>query len=350
MNKKLILYFLLSASMSKIYSKHHDNTATDPNYTYKLHFVTKFLKPCSDLNFATEAYPLPPLSPKWKTFSLNPGYNFAFDLGCNIVLHEKNTVLMGNWDHFLSPNQYGYTQMDLATNMIGPFFEIGPEANFYSQALSCANFTHDALRVDYGQFILMHNNLSTNIFAGINYTRITQQLQTSYQGTDLTEVRNIIKQNSFHGVGPEIGFDLLYKIHKGLHFKMISILGCLTGTPTNETQFASYSQEALESFDLAQPNIQTIQTNSNLEIIPSLSQKIGIGYDLLFRDHCEFHVEFGYQTNIYINALSTINLASQVPQPPLDAPGEAGVYARTLQNEVHNFSLGGPYCTISIGF
>ena len=66
----------------------------------------------------------------------------------------------------------------------------------------------------------------------------------------------------------------------------------------------------------------------------------------------KFRVESDYQAQIYINAIRSIDMGSEVALSAGGSIGSAvtGVYARTFERTVSDFGLAGPYVTLSLGF
>lgn len=354
MNKKLLILssLLLSYNFTSSTQDTCDvltnyTSAHAPSYTYSINFTPMMLKPSSDLNYAAEAFPLPIASPSWQIHSIPTDYAFAFNLGARVILHEKNSLLMGNWEHFLSSNATS-NKVALSTNMVGPFFEIGPDAIAYTQSAGSVNYELNKLNIDYGQFIEIGQNLTANLFAGISFSRLRQNITMHYSNAAQTIMRDIDTTTSFTGVGPQIGLELAYKIHKGLNF-ITQVIGDLqTGTMKSYTQYAAF-QPLNTSVGNKNPNIQSTSVPDSLQIVPVLSQKIGIGYEYLFKNHCAAQAEIGYQAQIYINAINSVTMGSEVVTPPI-GPDTVGVFARTFHKSSNNFALSGPYLNIQVSF
>lgn len=332
----------------------HDNltmtNASAPDYTYDMNFTTLFLKPSSNLLYTAQADGKPIgetiLSPKWHVYKIQPHYNFAFDLGAKIILHKKNSILKANWEHFLSTDDASQNA-GLVTSMVGPLFQIGPDAVQYSKAHGTADYRRDKLNITYGQSIEVGQDLAINLLAGVSFNRLQQIYANSYSSNDYQTTRMVTTLNTFSGVGPELGVDLTYRIHKGLSFVSRSAFDLATGTTKNSTEYASYSPDNITT-GIKNPNNQSLTVDGQLIIVPVLSQKIGVNYELAFRNHCAFQMEIGYLTQFYSNVFHSVTFASDVIDA--DYPAQIGLYAQTLQENISNFSLGGPYFKLEVGF
>ena len=322
--------------------------ASAPDYTFGMNFTTMFLKPSSDLDYAAEAFPLPLPSPDWQIHTIQTHYNFAFDLGARVILHKKNSIIMGDWEHFSSSDTAPSCSVALSTNMVGPFFEIGPDAAAYTNYGGAAQYQLDRLNIDYGQLIEIGQNLTANLFTGINFSRLRQNIFMHYANNAGIITRDITTTTSFSGIGPQFGIELGYKIHKGLNFVGYIIGDMLTGTMKSNTIYTALNP-ANQNIGNTNPNVQTTSIPNSLQVIPVFSQRIGISYEYLFRDHCAVHAEIGYQAQIYINAINSVTLGSEVNTPPV-TPDTIGVFARTFHKNSNDFALSGPYFKIDIAF
>jgi len=316
--------------------------ASAPDYTYDMNFTTLFLKPSSNLEYAGQAFTTDSSyesSPSaWQVYTIRPHYNFAFDLGAQVVLHKKETVLKANWEHFLSTDNASQNALT-SLNFMGPLFEISPSANEdYKRATGIADYRRDKLNITYGQAIEVGQSLAINLFAGVSFNRLQQTLMNNYDELSTSLHTIVTTANTFSGVGPEIGFDLAYHIHKGLNFVSRSAVDLVTGTTKNNSNFASYPN------DSATPFIQNVTTAGELIVVPVLSQKIGVNYELLFRGRCAFQMEVGYFTQFYNNVFNTVEIGNT-------NTGEyQGFFPELLATEATNFALSGPYFKLEIGF
>lgn len=325
--------------------------STNPHYTYDLNFTTLFLKPSTDLFYSTQATPLPLPTPNWSVYRIKPDYSFAFDLGAKVAIHSKDSVLKGNWEHFES-SASASQNITLSTNMVGPLFEIGPDASVYQRSSGFASYSRNKLNVTYGQNLDIGQTCHINLFAGISYNKLQQNILQTFTSQDLTTYfRQIDTTNAFSGVGPEVGISLAYELHKGLNFISYTAVDFATGTSTNNLEFASYSplNGSDDIFHTANPNIQNVTVDGRMTIVPIFTQKIGVNYDLKFREHCEFQIEIGYFSQMYINVLHSMLFATDVPLPTLD-DAAVGVYTQSFVEKTSDFALGGPYFKFEIGF
>jgi hypothetical protein len=357
MNKKLIYMFCIIACTSLVAheSMQLDTNTTKalaPDYTYDMNFTALFLKPSSNLIYAAQATPLPIESPVWNIYSINPSYNFAFDLGAQVTFHDKNSLIKGNWEHFLSSDSASHNAYK-STDMVGPLSDIGPDASIYKTISGLASYQRDKMNICYSQSVQVGHDLEMNLFAGISFNRLNQSLIQTYSSNNtpdtITTFRSINTTNSFSGIGPEVGIDLLYRLHKGLKFISRTSIDLATGTTKNHVAFSSYSPLNNDGpIATANPNEQSTTVDGQLIIVPIFTQKIGVNYELKFRDTNAFQIEIGYLTQFYTNVFHTLEFATDVP---LDTtPAQVGVFAQSFQEKITNFGLSGPYFRAEIAF
>lgn len=318
------------------------------DYTIDAEFRALIFKPSSsNIYYAAQATPLPIYTPKWKIFDLHPNYRFGFDLGVNTRFHGCNTILSLNWEHFNSHTTDCH-KVSVDTDMVGPLSEIGPDADQYKNAVGSVKFHFNTINLTYGQVIHCSDCWYTDVFAGINITTIKQNLSSVYSNDDASVTRSICTPSTFKGAGPQLGINFSYKIGCDFHFTGKLATAILVGPSANSTTFTSASPD-LALFNAVAPNIQTICEHKRSQIVPAFEERLGISYSFtICRDYCA-QIEVGYEARIYLNALQSTDMASQVVDilPNADT---VGVFARTFQRNVSNFGLSGPYVAFDVTF
>lgn len=313
--------------------------------------VTEFralvVKPSSNnLNYAAEAIPLPVPSPNWNIFNINPHYRFGFDVGVMSIFHGTDTMLQFNWEHFKS-SSCASAQFP-SNNMVGPFFEIGPDASTYKQTQGKVTFHYDSVSLNYGQYVYIGDHGQANLFVGLNGGRIKQELFSQFASLDNTTMRTITIPSHFIGAGPQIGLTFCYDIIKGFCFTGKASAAIIVGPLKNHTEYSATSPFLVE-LNVGSPNIQRTCVQKSTQVIPWFYQRLGFGYKTDFCDHYSFAIEAGYEARIYNNAIQSVDMSSEVDTPPL-IPDTVGVFARTFRKTLSNFSLAGPYVGLNVGF
>jgi len=326
--EKLSLYCLFAlTTMSVIPANLENHVKTNaPDYTYDMNFTTLFLKPSGNFTYAIDS------SANLNAFTqhqyatitrhaINPSYNFAFDLGAQVTLHKKNALLMGNWEHFLSSDFSGFTKLS-SKNELGTLLNLN---DYSTHATGNATYQLDKMNIVYGQLIEIGQTLNMNLFGGLSFSRIKQIIVSNFTNEDRTLYSSFTTTNSISAVGPEIGFDLHYKIHKTLSFKIYCAGDLLTGTTksnmSNESKIPEYRENPVF-------NHIDFKLQDYFKLVSVLTQKIGLTYNLNFKEKSMFQLEAGYQVQLYLN------------------PFHVNTY---IENN-SNFGLSGPYFKADIAF
>ena len=317
-----------------------------PCHTFEIDFTALVVQPTgSHLHYAAEADPLPAPSPHWKIHDIDTDYHFGFNVGIGMISHCTNMDLRINWEHFHSSDSASVNVG--STNMIGPFFEIGPDAEPYRQASGTVTFHFDQANIISGLYVNFGDRLKTNLFGGVNFARIKQTLSSFY--SDFSgDSRSIVTPSLFSGAGPQLGMNFCYQIAQGFHLTGGSSGSLLVGPQKNNTTYKSISPLQVGA-GVTPPNPQTTTGKQQTQVVPGFEGKLGLSYVFNFCDHYMVKLEAGYKAEIYLNAIQSVDMGSEVIDltPSVSA---VGVYARTFQNNLSNFALAGPYFTLDIGF
>jgi hypothetical protein len=319
----------------------------DSTSTYGGYFTAQFLKPfTSNVDYAAQAVPLPLASPHWKLYDVHPGTDFGFEIGFRGLYNKSNITTVVSWQHFSSSDSA--SKKVSSEDMIGPLFEIGPDAEPYKKAHGNSHIHFDEVKLDFGKLIEISEDFKADLFAGVCITKIKQNLCSLFSNPDGTVVRTINTPIRFSGAGPHMGIHFNYHVFKGLHFMGTSEFSLLVGSAKDNTLFTATSP-ALKKLGIPPPNKQSIHVNNRTQVVPAFEEKLGFGYCINLWDCALFTIEAGYQAQIYLNALQSIHIGSEVVTPPI-LPDTIGVYARTFQRIISNFALTGPYLTIQIEY
>lgn len=319
-----------------------------PAYCIDTQFRALIFKPsASNLHYAAQAKPLPLESPNWNIYDIHPDYHFGFDLGIRALFHNRCTNLALNWVHFKSSDCARHI-VPIETDMIGPFFEIGPDATPYKAARGTVHFDFNAVNLTYGQLVNFGDCLQTNIFVGINVTSLKECLSAIYTATTADTARTITTPMNFVGAGPQVGLDFAYHIIKGLNLTGRFAASIVAGPAKNHTVYSSVSP-LLAEFDITPPNTQRTCVQNRTLVVPVLDERLGIAYFVPFCEHYMMKLEVGYEALIYISALQSVDMGSEVINiiPNADT---VGVFARTFQRTLSNFALTGPYVAFDVAF
>lgn len=318
-----------------------------PPYVFEIEYAALILQPtASNLHYAAEADPLPAPSPNWKIHDIDTDYHFGFDLGVKGNIPSTNTNLVLDWEHFRSSDSSS-TNVP-TTHMIGPFFEIGPDASPYKKARGHVHFAFDQVNLDYGIFVHLGRRLRMNFFAGLGIACMKESLKSEFSDPSGSTQRTIKTPSKFTGAGPRFGTRFSYRIFKGLQFDGGVAADFFMGNQTNHTEYSATSP-ALALFGFASPNKQETDVSRRSLLVPGFEGNINLAYSMIYRNHFLFKIAAGYQTQIYLNAIQSVDIGSEVVTPPV-LPDTVGVFARTFQRTLSNFALSGPFVKVTLGF
>lgn len=333
-------------------------TVGSPVYTFDMYFNALFLQPlANNLDYAAEALPFnygdsqPAVSPSWVLQEISPDLHFGFDVGCFGVFHDAKSSLLLGWERYHSPKDVESFVVSSVNNMVGPFFEIGPDASPYKQVKGSVYFHFDEVNLDYGTFVNFGKLLHTNLFAGVSFARIFEHRFTQFADFANTIVRTLDVPSTFTGAGPQIGVNFTCKIVEGFQFVGNTRATLFIGTFKNHTDYSTTSPD-LVSLNDQNPNLQSTVVPNKTGMVPGFEGKLGLAYKYKYREHYMVKIEAGYQAQIYMNAIRSVDMGSEVALNAIGSVGSptTGVYARTFERTVSDFGLAGPYATLSLGF
>ncbi len=308
----------------------------------------------SNLYYAVEAIPFKPgiptpaVSPNWIVYEITPNYTPGFQVGVKLLFSDMSTNLEANYERLYSTKNASY-DVALSTDMIGPIFDIGPNSAAYLDASTHASFEFDGGNLLFGQQTCAFKRLYPNLYAGGTFARIKQSISSTYENHGSSISRNVDAYSSFIGAGPEIGLDFAYRIVDGFFFTGTSNVGLLVGRSSNGTTYASVDP-ILASSGNPDPNTQGTTVPNRTQVVPSLEEKMGFSYAGNFSCwRCELGV--GYQVQIFLNAVQSIDMVSQVlPNLAFGLAEDSGLFAVAFQRTLSNFILQGPYVSLSFDF
>lgn len=323
---------------------------------FELYGDLLFLQPNgSDLYYAAEAIPfdpsiaVPAVSPNWKIFEIDPDYQVGFEVGAKALFTDPNASIEASWERLHSHDTASHTA-GLASDMIGPMFDIGPNSTAYQTANGKASFLFDAADLVFGKKFCFHNNLYAGFYAGAGFARIKQTLSSTYSNLSGSITRSISTYSKFIGAGPELGLSFDYRIAGGFFFTGASSAGLMLGQMENKTTYQS-TTPVLTALSIPQPNVQTTSTPHRTQLIPSFEEKLGFAYAANF-ECWKLTFSAGYQAQIYLNAVQTVDMTAPQVLPSLDITGASGtgVFAVGFERTLSNFILTGPYIALAFDF
>ena len=291
-------------------------------------FSALFLKPAT-IHFE-HAQAITQQSPDCQPFSLNPHFDVGFDTGLTVFLHKRNLIVNLNWTGF-------HTLKSKCKQ--APAAEISQSADIsrslelpYAKMTGKGYFAFDCVNLNFGRVVSFRDFLLANLFVGINYSRIHQNLisTSSFSNHDDT-VERIAQITAmpikFQGAGPQGGIEFCFSLGRGFQLTGLASLALLIGDTKGEIKNLS---------SLTHLNIEEICLRAKQQIVPLFKERIGFAY---YRTFCECYVgmlEIGFEAMTYLNALRVVSDNESV--------------APALERKGNNFSLFGPYISFGLLF
>lgn len=316
-------------------------------HTFTIEGRALFLKPQGNLHYAVEAFPGPLHSPNWKNYDVKPSYHAGFDIGVSYLPCSKTINLKLNWEHLHCKDSNSKIADASDQGTIAPFFDIGPDASFFTKVKGKAHFQYDAIKLDGGIFVSFGDYLLANFYGGLNGTRIKQTLTSKYANHNGTVSRSITAPSTFEGIGPQLGIDLAYSLPAGFLLTGGAAASILVGSLKSHTTFKSVSP-FLKSLGTKSSNTQRIREQHRSQVVPAFEGRLGLAYCFTGCDYA-IKLEAGYEAKVFIDAIQSTDLSGQVLKKT-KAPATAGAFARTFHRSLSNFALSGPYVSLKAAF
>jgi hypothetical protein len=292
-----------------------------------------YLQPSSgDLEYGTLVTPFPIATPNWANESLSPKFNPAFAVGARYMADAFNDIQL-NWTHLNTTTNASFAGSP--TQMVGPPFLIGPEANDYKIGQGTVHFAYDSVKLDGGHTFCAECAFQLRAFGGVEFARIGQNLSGAFLDPDGTASMSYSTPSTFTGAGPRLGMKGQYDFG---NFQLIgeTAAAALIGTSQARINVSTLSP-AIVGF-----NNQSLTSPNATQVIPSIEAKLATAYAFPASSYGQFKIEVGYQAAVYFDAVSHYALTS-VPTAPMVPP--VGIFLATEQHLQSNFTDQGPYVT-----
>lgn len=324
--------------------------------TYEVYGEYLFLQPnSSNLNYAVEAIGLDPdiavpaVSPNWKVKEIDPHYHSGFEVGTAFLFRNTNMGIRLNWERLHAHDKDSFTASSAAGYMVGPFFDIGPNSSSYKVAKGKVRSHFDGVNLNYEKAICFFNRLNVTIGGGVGFARIKQTLRSSYSNVADTISRSMKASSKFIGAGPQLVLGYDCRLFSNVFFTGSTDISLFMGQMKNSTTFQSFTPE-LAALGIPQPNNQKTSVPNRAQLVPGFEQKLGFSYVASW-DSVQVAFEIGYQCQIYINAVQTVDMtAPQVlPAGAIFTP-QVGVFAVGFERTLSNYMLTGPYASVDFKF
>jgi hypothetical protein len=250
--------------------------------------------------------------------------------------NESNDIEL-DWTHFNSATNASFSGSP--TQMVGPPYLIGPEANLYKNANGNVQFAYDSVHLDGGHTFCVDCPFQLRAFGGVEFARIGQNLTGMFQSPDGTDSSANTTSSLFTGAGPRLGVKGQYTLGD---FQFVGEVAgaALIGTSQSRINFSTNSPTV-------GPNNQALTSPNATQVVPNIDARLATAYVFPPTNYGVFKVEMGYQAAVYFNAVSQYSLTN-VPTAIMLPP--VGIFLATAQHLQSNFTDQGPYLTGSWTF
>jgi Legionella pneumophila major outer membrane protein precursor len=285
-----------------------------------------------DLEYGTLVTPFPIATPNWANQSLTPKFSPAFALGARYMANPFDDIEL-NWTHLSTTTNGAFA--GTPTQMVGPPFLIGPEANDYKNAQGSVKFAYDSVKLDGGHTFCAECSFQLRAFGGVEFARISQNVGGSFLDPDGSASMSYNTPSMFTGAGPRLGLKGQYALGD---FQLIGEFAAagLIGISQARINVSTISPA------IVGPNNQFLTSPNGTQVVPSIDARLATAYAFPATNYGQFKIEVGYQAAVYFDAVSHYSLTS-VPTAPMVPP--VGIFLATAQRLQSNFTDQGPYVT-----
>jgi hypothetical protein len=292
-----------------------------------------YLQPgAGDLEYGTLVTPFPIATPNWSNQSLTPKFSPAFSVGARYMPNAFNDIEL-SWTHLNTTTNGAFA--GTPTQMVGPPFLIGPEANEYKIGQGAVKFAYDSVKLDGGHTFCAECSFQLRAFGGVEFARIGQNLGGSFLDPDGSASMSYNTPSMFTGAGPRLGLKGQYALGDFQFIGEVAGAG-LIGTSQARINVSTISPA------IVGPNNQSLTSPNATQVVPSIEARLATAYAFPVNTYGQFKIEAGYQAAVYFDAVSHYALTS-VPTAPMIPP--VGIFLSTAQHLQSNFTDQGPYVT-----
>ena len=246
--------------------------------------------------------------------------------------NESNDIEL-NWTHLNTSTNASFS--GAPTQMVGPPYLIGPEANDYKVGQGSVQFAYDSVKLDGGHTFCAECSFQLWVFGGVEFARISQNLTGMFQSPDGTASNSYTTPSLFTGAGPRLGLEGQYALGNFQFIGEFAGAG-LIGTSQSRINFSTTSPTLVG-------NNQSLTSPNATQVIPSIDARLATAYTFPPSNYGVFKIEVGYQAAVYFNAVNQYSLTQVPVNVPMIPP--VGIFLATEQHLQSNFTVQGPYMT-----
>ena len=200
-----------------------------------------------------------------------------------------------SWTHLNSTTNGGFA--GTPTQMVGPPFLIGPEANEYKIGQGAVKFAYDLVKLDGGHTFCAECSFQLRVFGGVEFARISENLSGAFLNPDGSASMSYNTPSSFTGAGPRLGLKGQYALGDFQFIGEVAGAG-LIGTSQARINVSTISPA------IVGPNNQSLTSPNATQVVPSFDTRLATAYAFPTDNYGQFKIEAGYQAAVYFNAVS----------------------------------------------
>lgn len=357
MIKKWLPFALLSASLTPFCHANNSLPIYVPNteLSNEMSVGAVLLRPGGSNDYGVLVNPFNPyvatpiLSPNWQPEGLEPGFGAGFTLNFRHAFTHSGNDINLYWLHLRTSDKEARnanTNPPPAQQMVGPFWNIGPDAGPTTVMSGQLRTNYDVLIGELGKRVNIGHDLSTRLFTGLGVLWLHQKTSASFSGIDPILGPYIFSETNkskFNAGGFRFGIDGEYNAWQSLKFVGLLAGNLFIGSQQPRTD-TSGSGSILTAGGIP-VNYQSITHNSFIQVVPSFDAKLGLKYSYQYDEDKTLSIEGGYMTSIYLNVIQNYVPSTYVPASLGIVSGS--VYLQSLMKTTESFSVDGPYVTFS---
>ncbi len=299
-----------------------------------------YLRPTNcDLDYVTVELPsngrINDPTTRINTYAVRTSNNFAFHLGAGYVFANSGNDIQVGWTHFNDTSSDIKIIHGNSVQVSLPYFKdfiVRLQEGDVMDVSGTADFKYDAVDLDVGQYMNIGTRLSTRLFAGIRYARITRDLATRFifhKKDGVTRDKEFSDQSKFHGFGPRFG------VHSVFHVgRCIGLVGEVSAALlVSKLELGEVSREDIDNLkeDIFRYHYTSVQ-----RVVPNVEGRLGLDYSYAFGNTSSFAIEAGYHVTTYFEAVDRAIVGDQ-------SKGET-----TADRRCSNVSFDGPYLSLNL--
>lgn len=320
-----------AAQANKGADYHHAEKKAD-KYRYSVTAGVNYLQPRLDNLDYFDVVTISTTSESTKIHNLDEEYSFGYYVGFGYLIGKKYDLQL-SWE--LNNNNSSASE---SASGPGVYYRTSNNSESFTltsgetaTAETKQNLEYQVADGTLGQYHKLSKTLVARIFTGLRYAQIKSDTDTTYTDPNFNGGSGFTDDfdSKFWGVGPELGVDAEYTIHKNFglvgHMAGTILVGDLT---TSSNVFSTDNDHP-----------QFVESNTQARMVPGIDARIGLTVNVPIMEHKDrFVIEAGYEVAYYFSAVDQITTQSSFS----DEEGTNHHYS--------DVGIQGPYLNFSVLF